>query len=138
MAPRVRVGEAEMRIAGERVVCRLDDVPEGDARGFSLAEPPDKRLGLIVVRLGTGVRVYENRCPHRGTPLDWAPDRFLDEAGEFLVCSTHAALFRLEDGECVSGPCPGEFLAKRSARVSDGWVVLLGDGADVDRREPLG
>lgn len=127
-----------MRNAGERVVCRLDEVPEGDARGFPLVEESDKRLGLIVVRLGTGVRVYENRCPHRGTPLDWAPDRFLDETGKYLVCSTHAALFRLEDGECVSGPCPGEFLRLRPSGVRDGWVVLLAEEPVVDHSEGLG
>jgi nitrite reductase/ring-hydroxylating ferredoxin subunit len=121
----------------ERSVCRLDEIPEGDARGFSLAEKEGRPLGLIVVRLGSGVRVYENRCPHRGTPLDWAPDRFLDESGKYLVCSTHAALFRLEDGECVSGPCLGESLRIRSARVQDGVVLLSPAGRVLDRSARL-
>ena len=120
------------------MVCRLDEVPEGDARGFPLVEESDKRLGLIVVRLGTGVRVYENRCPHRGTPLDWAPDRFLDEAGEYLVCSTHAALFRLEDGECVSGPWAGEFLRLRPSGIRDGRVGFLAEESVLDHSEGLG
>ncbi|HIF97779.1 MAG TPA: Rieske (2Fe-2S) protein [Myxococcales bacterium] len=121
----------------ERRVCRLDEIPDGDARGFSLPEKGGRPLGLIVVRIGSGVRVYENRCPHRGTPLDWAPDRFLDETGKYLVCSTHAALFRLEDGECVSGPCPGESLGIRPARVRDGVVVLLPPRAVLDRSNRL-
>jgi nitrite reductase/ring-hydroxylating ferredoxin subunit len=121
----------------ERRVCRLDEVPEGAARGFSPMKKGGRPLGLIVVRTASGVRVYENRCPHRGTPLDWAPGRFLDETGEYLVCSTHAALFSLENGECVSGPCPGESLRIRRARVRDGVVVLLPPVPVLDRSNRL-
>ena len=116
------VGDA----SGHRI-CRLEEVPDGDARGFSLGEKDQHRLGLIVVRIGDEVRVYENRCPHRGTPLDWAPDRFMDENSEYLICSTHAALFRPEDGECISGPCEGESLKRRPARVEEGVVILVPD-----------
>ncbi|MDE0884228.1 MAG: Rieske 2Fe-2S domain-containing protein [Myxococcota bacterium] len=111
-------------------ICDFDEVPEGGARGFSVTGEDGTALRLIVVRMPGGVRVYENRCPHRGTPLDWAPDRFLDDTGEFLVCSTHAALFRIEDGECVSGPCPGEFLKARTARLCDGRLFLMGAAKD--------
>jgi len=114
----------------EKSICGLDEVPEGGARGFSIRGEGGEVLRLIVVRTRGGVRVYENRCPHRGTPLDWAPGRFLDDTGEFLVCSTHGALFRIEDGECLSGPCPGEFLKARAARVIEGRLVL-GDSAAI-------
>jgi len=110
-----------------RPVCRLDAVPDREARGFSVEGSAGGRLGLIVVRIGRDVHVYENRCPHRGTPLDWAPDRFMDESGESLICSTHAARFRLEDGECISGPCPGASLRRCPARIEAG-VVVLEDG----------
>jgi len=110
---------------GEPGICDLDEVPEGGARGFSVPGEGGETLRLIVVRAPAGVRVYENRCPHRGTPLDWAPDRFLDDTGEFLVCSTHAALFRIEDGECVSGPCPGESLKTRAVTLAGGRLFLV-------------
>ena len=116
-----------MAEASENRICRLEEVPDGDARGFSLAESDRHRVGLIVVRIGEDVRVYENRCPHRGTPLDWAPDRFMDENSEYLICSTHAALFRPEDGVCVSGPCEGESLKRKAAKVEEGVVILLPD-----------
>jgi nitrite reductase/ring-hydroxylating ferredoxin subunit len=110
----------------------LDEVPDGEARGFSAQGPGDAAAGLIVVRIGDDVRVYENRCPHRGTPLDWAPGRFMDSGREYLVCSTHGALFRPGDGECVAGPCAGEFLKRRAARVEDGQVVLCAADGAVD------
>ncbi|MCS5635106.1 MAG: Rieske (2Fe-2S) protein [Myxococcota bacterium] len=119
-------------------LCRLDEIPDGSARGFAVEGDQGQRLRLIVVRLADGVRVYENRCPHRGTPLDWAPDRFLDESGEFLQCSTHAALFRLDDGECVSGPCQGEFLKLRQTGVREGVVFLDVSEAGFDLSTQLG
>jgi len=113
-----------METHSEFALCQLEEIPEGSARGFALERAEGKPLRLIVVRLGDEARVYENRCPHRGTPLDWAPDRFLDESGEYLQCSTHAALFRLGDGECVSGPCEGEFLKAWGSSVRGGVVFL--------------
>lgn len=127
-----------------RVICELDDVPDGDARGFEVevdaeVDSADVRpVGIIVVRLGQSVVAYRNRCPHRGTPLDWRPDDFLDLAREHLVCATHGALFRLEDGFCVAGPCEGDGLSKVQVEVDAGRVLLSNDprgqGASSPRR----
>ena len=56
------------------------------------------------------VYVYANRCPHRGVPLEWQPDAFLDTSASLIQCATHGALFLIESGECVAGPCEGESL----------------------------
>jgi len=108
-------------------ICRVGDVPDGDALGFEVdAGGGAGRIGVIVVRRGEVVHVYRNRCPHRGTPLDWRPDRFLDAAGEHLICATHGALFRLEDGVCVAGPCAGDALTPVAVVVEAGSVRLAG------------
>ena len=104
--------------------CRIGDVPDGDARGFTLIDGAGQTRSVIVVRLGDEARVYENRCPHRGTPLDWRPDRFLDSTGEHLICATHGATFRLEDGLCLSGPCLGDALTAVPSRLEDGEISL--------------
>lgn len=111
----------------QSVLCRLEDVPDGDARGVEIDDGQGGTLRLIVLRQGEYAVVYLNRCPHRGTPLDWMPDRFLDAAGEHLICATHGALFRLDDGVCVAGPCVGDALQRVAAWVVDG-VVRLDDG----------
>lgn len=99
-------------------------MPEGSARGFRLDPEDPASPRLIVVRRGSRVWVYRNRCPHRGTPLDWLPDRLLDAAGEYLVCASHGALFRIEDGHCVAGPCTGDALDSLAARVEEGEIHL--------------
>lgn len=107
----------------ERALCRLDDIPDGGAKGFD--PPPGRFTGLFAVRRGGAVWVYLNACPHLGVSLDIAPDRFLDARRQHIQCSTHGALFRIEDGFCLKGPCAGARLTPIAARV-DGGVVLVG------------
>ena len=41
-----------------------------------------------------------------------------------ILCATHGAEFRIEDGFCVLGPCRGQSLEPISVSVRDGDVVL--------------
>jgi len=108
-------------------LCRLDGLPERGARGFDLgpgAEPRD----IFLYRDGARVLAYENACPHQGTSLDMIPDRFLSSDGRHFRCQSHGALFRLEDGHCVAGPCVGHALAQLAVEVDEaGAVSLLGE-----------
>ncbi len=62
-------------------------------------------------------------------PLDPVPDRFLDTKKQNILCSTHGARFRVEDGFCTSGPCYGEFLEAVRAQVNDQDQVLVPEDA---------
>lgn len=65
---------------------------------------------LFAVRKDDQLFLYWNRCPHLGTPLEWEENRFLDADGALIQCSTHGALFQIEDGYCLVGPCKGKYL----------------------------
>jgi nitrite reductase/ring-hydroxylating ferredoxin subunit len=80
------------------------------------------------VRTDIGVRAYLNRCPHRGTPLNWVPNRFLTDDREHAICATHGALFRIDDGRCIAGPCAGDSLVPVRVEV-DGDIVVIPEGA---------
>lgn len=110
-----------------RRLCRADEVPEGGGRGFGFGSGPDLRM-VLIVRRGGALYAYDNSCPHMGTPLNFLPDRFLDRAGRHLLCATHGALFRIEDGFCIEGPCAGKSLKPAAIRVEDGEIVLAGSG----------
>lgn len=69
-----------------------------------------KDMSYLVVKTEADVYVYHNSCPHLGIPLEWLPNQFLDEDGELIRCATHGALFTIEDGLCISGPCNGRSL----------------------------
>ena len=105
-------------------LCRLDDLEDPGSRGFSVPTAVET-MDILVVRLGSIVYGYHNTCPHTSGPLDWVPDQFLDPAREYIQCATHAALFRITDGICVSGPCAGDRLTPVPITVEAGDVILL-------------
>lgn len=104
-----------------KFLCTATELPDNGSRGFNI----DGRKVLAVRRAGQ-VYAYLNRCPHRGVPLEWQPDQFLDPSASLIQCATHGALFLIESGECVAGPCAGQFLASLDSREDEQgiWVEL--------------
>ena len=96
---------------------------EGTTQGV---EHPQGEGGLILVRRHGRAYGYRNRCPHTGAPLDWNPGQFLDAEGRHLICALHGALFRIEDGACLAGPCRGEGLEAVPLCEHDGMIYLEG------------
>jgi nitrite reductase/ring-hydroxylating ferredoxin subunit len=107
----------------ERVVCRLTDLDEHAARAFTIGTG-DWPLRGFVVRAGTEVRGYVNRCPHAGHPLNLLPNRFLTPDGALILCSSHGAVFEKQTGYCVAGPCAGRSLRAVPLEVQAGFVML--------------
>jgi nitrite reductase/ring-hydroxylating ferredoxin subunit len=97
-------------------------IPDGGARNFVLQMKAGRFHGFVV-RRGTAVHGYVDRCPHMGLPLAQELDGYLTGDGALIRCSWHAALFRVEDGACVGGPCPGARLTPWSVAVIDGAIV---------------
>jgi nitrite reductase/ring-hydroxylating ferredoxin subunit len=104
-------------------LCDLDDVEEGSSNGFFL-ERDGRMESFMVIRRDGEVFVYVNSCPHIGAPLDFMPGKFLNPDKTHILCSSHGALFRIEDGLCVSGPCPDQSLTQVKVAVRDGGVYL--------------
>lgn len=105
-------------------LCRLAEMPEAQAH---LVEAPGGMLedALVLVRRGAQVDGYVNKCPHMGFSLDWKTERIVLGGGKFLRCVHHGALFRIEDGVCVAGPCLDERLTPVALEVVDGEVRLV-------------
>ena len=81
------------------------------------------RFHGFVVRHGQRVRGYVDRCPHMGLPLAQVLDDYLTPAGDRIACSWHGAVFDVEDGRCMGGPCAGAALTPWPVRVEDGRIV---------------
>jgi len=84
-----------------------------------------KQEHFIVVVDHGGVFVYKNSCPHLGIQLDVREDEFLDMGGEFIVCANHGALFEIDSGLCIAGPCKGDRLVAVQSMCKDSQVFLL-------------
>ncbi|MDO9050270.1 MAG: Rieske 2Fe-2S domain-containing protein [Methylotenera sp.] len=64
----------------------------------------------FVVRFQGKPYAYVNRCAHISVELDWNEGDFFTAQQDFLICSTHGAHYRPDNGFCVMGPCKGKSL----------------------------
>lgn len=106
----------------EFALCRMDELVEGQARGF---DPLQRGKDSVFALLHQGqVRIYRNSCPHLDVRLEYRKDRFLSADGQLIVCYAHGAQFLPATGECVYGPCLGQQLEALPWCVEEGWLVL--------------
>jgi len=113
-------------------LCRPDELPHAEGRGFTVRHGA-RELNVFVIRRNGRAHAYLNRCPHTGVNLDWTPGRFLDWTRRMIQCSTHGALFRIEDGFCINGPCAGRSLVPLPVRERGGFIELLIPDAEPPR-----
>ncbi len=114
-APRERLWSTPAGVT----LCRLADVADPGSRNFVLQIGEAFFHGFVVRHAGQ-VTGYVDRCPHMGVPLTGQVDGYLTPDNTLIVCSWHGALFQIEDGLCVGGPCTG-------ARLSPWPVVVRGE-----------
>lgn len=105
-------------------VGRADAIEEGgDAMRFDVVmDFGARRIGTsgFVVRFDGALHGWLNQCQHVPVELDWQPGRVFDDTGRHLVCSTHGAVYRPDDGVCIAGPCRGGTLRRIEIREVDG------------------
>lgn len=101
-------------------LCASRELLEGQSRGYHL-----DMLSLLLVRKDGQVYAYRNSCPHRGIELQWQANEFLDDSASLIRCATHGALFLIESGECVAGPCEGKSLQALTCREDADGIWLL-------------
>ncbi len=103
----------------------LDTIADGAARNFVLQMRAGRFHGFVVRRDRT-VFGYVDRCPHAGVPLAQRLDEYLTPGGDLIACSWHGALFAVDSGHCVGGPCVGARLTPWPVAVVDGMIVTAG------------
>ncbi len=102
----------------------LDLIADGEARNF-VVQMKAGRFHGFVVRKGDRVFGYRDRCPHMGLPLAQELDKYLSSGGELISCSWHGALFDIESGRCLGGPCAGAGLTPWPVTVADKMVKTV-------------
>jgi nitrite reductase/ring-hydroxylating ferredoxin subunit len=88
-------------------LCNSRDLADG-----GLAVPFDvihagQACRAFAIRYQGRVHAYLNRCTHVAMEMDWQPNRFFDDTGRWLLCSTHGAAYQPDTGACAGGPCRG-------------------------------
>lgn len=95
------------------------DLQENQTRQCDLQNAVDDAAQIFLVRRDGNIYAYLNSCPHTGVPLNWQDDVFLDMEHFYIQCSVHGALFQVEDGLCVRGPCAGQSLQAVNIRIDN-------------------
>ncbi|MCH8105568.1 MAG: Rieske 2Fe-2S domain-containing protein [Proteobacteria bacterium] len=106
-------------------LCDLDRLSDPGSFGFCV-ERNEQEIEGFLVKNDNRWFAYRNSCPHTGSPLDWVEHQFLYIDGALILCSTHDALFVIDTGECVVGPCLWECLEKLDIVVQGDGVYLSG------------
>ncbi len=110
-------------------LCNIADIDDPGARLFEFGDrnpddPGDWPLSIFVVRQGDRVHAYINRCPHAGHQLNWLGERFLNRERDHILCASHGAMFAIDSGVCVAGPCPGERLVRVDLEIDAGEIAI--------------
>lgn len=114
---------SDPRPASGTVLCRIEDIPDPGSRAFAWGEFGNE-FRMFVLRRGELVRAYVNECPHARHPLDWNDGKVFNLERTLVLCSSHGALFRPDDGVCVLGPCVGKALTAVEILLDDGDLVV--------------
>ena len=103
---------------------KLNDLEADESTGLTAKVNGITQM-LLAVRKGDKVFVYINSCPHTGAPLDIHAGKFFSRDRKHILCSTHGALFKIENGQCVSGPCLSSYLEAVPIAIEDGDVLAV-------------
>ncbi|MBX2857379.1 MAG: Rieske 2Fe-2S domain-containing protein [Cellvibrionaceae bacterium] len=100
-------------------VCRTEQIPCEGTFCFNHNDRPH-----FLLRNHSGVFCYVNACPHNRVRLDWTENNLLDAEKLFIQCASHGALFEMDTGRCVFGPCQGQYLQSVPCTIHEGWIEI--------------
>lgn len=101
------------------IVCPENEITEKSAKGYDV-----DGQAVVITRKDGQLYVYVNSCPHLGIPLEFQPNEFLDMEKRFIQCANHGALFEIETGDCIAGPCTGQTLKSLPFQIENGNIIL--------------
>ncbi|MBI5908703.1 MAG: Rieske 2Fe-2S domain-containing protein [Betaproteobacteria bacterium] len=106
------------------LICAGGELLEGgDGVRFEI-ELDGEAAPAFAIRYGGRVYGYLNRCAHIAMELDWKLGKFFDADAEYLICSTHGALYAPESGACRGGPCRGAALVGLNMFEAEGKIYM--------------
>lgn len=98
---------------------RSQDIKELEPLSFTACHGKISVPGILIRKNGICF-AYRNECRHLPITLDLAGGELMDVTRQYLQCQSHGAEYRIENGECIAGPCIGQHLER--------WVVTEEDG----------
>ena len=107
-----------------KVVLNSADLEDG-GRGLRFPLPAlGQHVTGFVIRFKGVPYAYVNQCAHVSVELDWNEGDFFTAQQDFLICSTHGAHYRPDNGFCVMGPCKGKSLKPLQVIEQNGQIII--------------
>ncbi len=98
------------------------ELAEGETKVLAYDGKPPFR-SIVLLKIEKEHRAYWNICQHVSIPLDGGLGSLPLVKGE-LVCITHGARYRPQDGMCVKGPCKDKALVPLEIELQQGRVFV--------------
>ncbi len=86
------------------------------------------RSAIVLCDASHTFHAYLNECRHLPIPLDAGSGHVWNAEQTHLMCSTHGAMYRPEDGYCVAGPCAGASLVRLPIEIEGTKVFVVDNG----------
>jgi len=105
-------------------LCHLSQLAPGQSFGFKIKNSGQD--DFFLVNNGGRIVGYKNSCPHwPGSSMPVFKNRYLDSESRYIVCSGHGALFEVDSGLCIKGPCIGQRLVSIDLEVTDAGDIFF-------------
>ncbi|MEX8497623.1 MAG: Rieske (2Fe-2S) protein [Leptothrix ochracea] len=104
------------------LLCEATALVEGGSAHVFELRAHGETVRAFALRHEGQVVSYVNRCAHVPVELDWQPGEFLDDTRRWIICSMHGAVYDPVDGQCVGGPCHGEYLESVAVGEHEGRI----------------
>lgn len=105
------------------VVVPKKNFPDQTARSFKTKVKGRIFRGLVVRKNGR-FYAYQNLCQHLPITLDLNDDKFFTHDKTHLQCHMHGAVYEIETGACVAGPCVGARLVSLELEEEETRLVI--------------
>ncbi len=94
----------------QRFLFNRNEILPNRCKQFNYRDKNGTTIEAFIVHSGGKLLAYKNACPHWEVELNWKADDFLNFESDHIICAVHGALFKIEDGLCIHGPCLGQKL----------------------------
>tara|TARA_S200000501_G_C20476147_1_gene591766 strand:- start:185 stop:523 length:339 start_codon:yes stop_codon:yes gene_type:complete len=106
-------------MAKYKYICNPKNLIEG-GKGFKFEVfLSGQKYSAFVIKYKGKFFSYINSCAHLHHELDLIDGFFFDSTGDYLICSSHGALYEISSGVCVAGPCVGRKLVSLNILVKN-------------------
>ncbi|WP_353169370.1 Rieske 2Fe-2S domain-containing protein [Acinetobacter sp.] len=103
-------------------LCEVEDFL--DQQVLKVTHPLKADKSIVIIRKDGKFYSYENVCPHFSVQLDYHSGQFSTYQNQVIMCAHHSALFDIETGLCIDGPCKGQSLVKvENVRINQGLYI---------------